>query len=259
MPTPFPGMNPYLERPGIWNQVHTSLIVDIQRFLTPVLRPHYHVAIEQRQYLTVLPPAEQATGIPDILVTSPPSEGLQEGASYAVAVAPTAPGALLAELLVPEEVKERYLEIRDVKSGLVITVIEILSPANKIGREGRDLYERKRFKILGSLTNLVEIDLLRIGQPFPMKVAAQGDYRILVSRSQSRPQADVYLFNVLDPIPDFPIPLRPGEQEPILSLNKILHTLYDQGGYDMIIDYEQPSQPPLSAENVTWLKSLSTG
>ncbi len=255
MPTPFPGMDPYLEQPGIWNQVHTSLIVDIQRFLTPILRPHYHVAIEQRQYLTVLPPDEQATGIPDVLVTSS-SRG---GANYALAAAPTAPGALVAELPVPQEIKERYLEIRDVESGLVITVIEILSPANKIGREGRDLYERKRFKVLGSLTNLVEIDLLRIGQPFPMKVSAQGDYRILVSRSQSRPRADVYLFDVPDLIPDFPIPLRPGEQEPVLALNKILHTLYDQGGYDMIIDYEHPPNPPLSDENAVWMKSLSAG
>ncbi len=254
MPTPFPGMDPYLERPGVWNQVHTSLIVDIQRFLTPILRPHYHVAIEQRQYLTVLPPDEQATGIPDILVTSSPLRGL----NYALAMAPTTPGPLVAELPVPEEVKERYLEIRDIKSGVVITVIEILSPANKIGREGRDLYERKRFKTLGSLTNLVEIDLLRIGQPFPMKISAQDDYRILVSRSQSRPRADVYLFDVPDPIPDFPIPLRPGEQEPILSLNKILHTLYDQGGYDMIIDYEQPPNPPLSDEDTVWMKLLST-
>lgn len=254
MPTPFPGMDPYLEQAGVWNQVHADLIVDIRRFLTPLLRPRYHIAIEQRQYLTVLPPDEQATGIPDVLVTSVP----RESSTYGVALAPTAPGALVAELPVPEEIKERYLEIRDVASGLVITVIELLSPANKIGREGRDLYGRKRFKILGSLTNLVEIDLLRTGQPFPMKVAAQGDYHILVSRSQSRPRADVYLFNVPDPIPDFPIPLRPGEQEPILVLNKILHSLYDQGGYDMIIDYGQPPNPPLSAENAVWMKSWLT-
>ena len=29
MPTPFPGMVPYLERPGLWVQVHADLIVDM--------------------------------------------------------------------------------------------------------------------------------------------------------------------------------------------------------------------------------------
>ena len=59
MPTPFPGMDPYLERRGIWEQVHTDLIVSIRRFLTPLLRPRYHVGIEERTSLAVLPPNEQ--------------------------------------------------------------------------------------------------------------------------------------------------------------------------------------------------------
>ena len=71
MPTPFPGMDPYVERRGIWEQVHTDLIVSIRRFLTPLLRPRYHVGIEERTYLAVLPPDEQGAGIPDVLITSP--------------------------------------------------------------------------------------------------------------------------------------------------------------------------------------------
>src|SRR5205823_713615 len=123
---------------------------------------------------------------------------------------------VVAELPMPEEVHERYLEIRTVPEQQMITVIEIVSPANKLSREGREQYENKRLKVLGSLTHLVEMDLLRIGQSLPMKVAIHNDYRILVSRSQYRPQADLYLFGVRDVIPAFPIPLRPGEAEPLL-------------------------------------------
>ena len=70
MSTPFPGMDPYLERPGIWQQVHADLIVDIRRFLTPLVRPRYYVAIEQRTYLTILPPSDSRVGVPDVLVVT---------------------------------------------------------------------------------------------------------------------------------------------------------------------------------------------
>jgi Protein of unknown function (DUF4058) len=156
----------------------------------------------------------------------------------------------------PEEVTERYLEIRTVPEQQVITVIEIVSPSNKLSREGHMQYESKRLKVLGSLTHLVEIDLLRAGQPFPMKAPGQHDYRILVSRSQHRPRADIYLFGVRDVIPTFPIPLRSGEAEPALPLNNILHELYDQGGYDLIIDYRQPPQQPLSEADAAWAMQL---
>jgi Protein of unknown function (DUF4058) len=165
---------------------------------------------------------------------------------------------LVAELPLPEEVTERYLEIRTVPEQQVITVIEILSPSNKLTREGRGQYEGKRLKVLGSATHLVEIDLLRSGHPFPMKAPGSNDYRIIIRRSQHRPRADIYLFGVRDLIPAFPIPLRPDETAPTLPLNHILHELYDQGGYDLIIDYRQPPQPPLSEGDAAWARQLVT-
>jgi len=217
MPGPFPGMDPYFEQRGLWEQVHADLIVDIRRFLTPLVRPQYHVAMPGQN-------------------------------------------PIVAELPMPEEVRERYLEIRDVTTHEVVTVIEILSPTNKLPGEGRAQYERKRMKVLASLTNLVEIDLIRAGQPFAVKasldVARSSDYRMIISRSQQRPRADLYLFSLRDPIPDIPIPLRPGETEPVLKLNQILHNLYDQGGYDLAIDYHQPPAPPLPDEDSRWAANL---
>lgn len=254
MPTPFPGMDPYLERRGIWEQVHTNLIVSIQRFLTPLLRPRYHVGIEERTYLAVLPPDQQSTGMPDVLIAKSQPSRSESGPMVAVADPVVAP--LVAELPLPEEVKERYLEIRALPDQQMITVIEILSPTNKSTREGRQLYEEKRLKVLGSLTHLVEIDLLRGGQPFAMKAPRQSDYRLVVSRSGRRPYADVYLFNLPDPIPDLPIPLRSGEEEPLVPLNQILHEVYDQGGYDLVIDYQQPAEPPLAEADAEWVAAI---
>jgi hypothetical protein len=255
MPTPFPGMDPYLERPGLWVQVHTNLIVDIQRFLNSLLRPRYHVAVEQHTYLSILPPDEQLVGIPDALVVAPDdSDG-----NVAVAVAPSATvQALEGELPLPEEVHQRYLEVHDTATSEVVTVIEIMSPANKTSQEGRIQYQRKRLKILSSLTNLVEIDLTRIGKPFPIKVQGKSDYRIVISRSTQRPKADIYLLSIRDKIPDFPIPLRKGETEPILPLNQILHDLYDLGSYDLVIGYHQTPKPPLSEKDAKWVAQLLT-
>jgi hypothetical protein len=250
-------MDPYLERRGIWEQVHTDLIVSIRRFLTPLLRPRYHVGIEERTYLAVLPTDEQGAGIPDVLITSP-QRAPDSAPTATTLTTPEAAQPLVAELPLPEEVTERYLEIRTIPEQQVITVIEILSPSNKLTREGRAQYEVKRLKVLGSATHLVEIDLLRAGLPFPMKAPGHNDYRIIISRSQHRPRADIYLFGVRDLIPAFPIPLRPGETEPTLPLNHILHELYEQGGYDLIIDYRQPPQSPLSAEDAAWARQLVT-
>ncbi len=241
---------------------HTSLIVALQHFLTPLLRPKYRVAVEQRVYLSLLPPKEQPSGKPDVMVMlKTPTVKQWVPSAVAIVESLEADPPLLGELPMPEEIKERYLEIRDTKTQEVITAIEILSPTNKESKDGWQQYERKRRKVLASSINLVEIDLLRGGKPFAMKVVGQNsvkasDYRIVISRSWQRPSADLYLFSVRQPIPSFLIPLRPGEPEPVLSLNRILHDLYDQGGYDLAIDYAEPADPPLSTEDVQWAAQL---
>jgi hypothetical protein len=90
---------------------------------------------------------------------------------------------------------------------------------------------------------VVEIDLLRAGDPLAPFLPQQSDYRILISRSQTYPQGEAYLFSVRDPIPDIPVPLRPGDPEPTLSLNELLHGLYERAGYDLTIDYRSKSPP----------------
>jgi hypothetical protein len=257
MPTPFPGMDPYLERPGVWEEVHTRLLVAIADALGPQVRPKYRVGVEQRTYLAVITPDEyELVGKPDVLVTAS-----RRQAQFVQETAPTVSLApKIAELPMPEEITERYLEVRDVVTGEVITAIELLSPTNKLTRDGRAQYERKRTTVLGSATHFIEIDLLRRGEPFPFWVRdgdAQSDYRIIVSRAQDRPQAVVYLFTIRDPIPDIPVPLQPGDAEPSVALNRLLHDVYDRAGYDLAVDYRQSPPPPqMAAQDVQWMQQL---
>ncbi len=256
MPTPFPGMDPYLEHPALWKEVHTGLSVAIADALGPQIRPRYRVSVERRTYLMTLTPNDyELVSKPSAPVTLPPWQ-----ASGAVPVN-TSIGVMprVAELPTPVETIERYLEIRDVVTGDVITTIELLSPANKASRTGQEQYARKRNEVLGNTTNLVEIDLLRAGEPFPFYLSgedARSDYRIVVSRVQHRPRADVYLFGLRDPIPDVPVPLQPGEVEPVLPLNQILHQLYDRAGYDLAVNYQKSPGPPLSDESAHWVNSV---
>jgi len=208
MPSPFSGMNPYLENPAHWPSIHHRLIVAIANNLAPKLNPNYFVAIEVRRY----------------------------------------------EL---ETIKQGYLEVKDIGSGEVVTTLEILSPINKKSGEGRDKYEKKRLKVLGSFTNLVEIDLLRKGRPIViLNNGFKTDYRILVSRSKARPKADLYAFNIPDKIPTFPLPLRDGDREPIIDLKAILDRIYDEGFYSRIIDYHQKPIPSLSKTDAVWADNL---
>ncbi|NEO12222.1 MULTISPECIES: DUF4058 family protein [unclassified Moorena] len=272
MPSPFPGMNPYLEKPEYWSQVHKSLIVLIAQSLNPQLRPKYRVAIEERVY-NATGDDSMLVGIPDDVVVQSSQSNHQDPSALVTVAAPSLKPMKIA-LPMTETVRERcsavlgvppmsdcikkwYLEVRKVETCKVITVIEILSPKNKRSAEGRSTYETKRQKILDSLTHLVEIDLLRQGKPMAMNTQAfQSHYRIVVSRSQERPQADLYAFNLPQAIPSFPLPLQPGDREPTVNLQQLLHQLYDQGSYDLAIDYSQNPPPPLSTADVAWVKQV---
>jgi hypothetical protein len=254
MPSPFPGMNPYLEHPELWSGVHLLLIADLTNSLAPQLRPKYRVSIEVRVYETT---GEQGllVGIPDLTVKRPLSTSQPTSTNVITAEPSTQP--LTVILPIPEIIRQGYLEVREVVTGEVVTVIEILSPVNKRPGEGRKTYENKRQKVLGSLTHLVEIDLLRSWKPMPIYgKKIESDYRILVSRNEKRPQGDLYTFNLQDKIPTFPLPLKAEDKEPIIDLQTIIDDIYDRAGYDLVIDYSQEPIPNLSEQDTVWVDNL---
>jgi maleate cis-trans isomerase len=254
MPNPFPGMNPYLENHEFWSEVHLLLIAILQESLVPQLVPKYRVAIEKRVY-EIKGEQSLLVGIPDVSVLRNPPARNPITSNVAVAAPATAP--VQVTLPMPEEVRERYLEIVDMATKEVVTVIEVLSPANKRPGKGREMYEEKRDKVFGSCTHLVEIDLLRRWEPLPvLETNIAANYRILVSRADRRPQADLYLFNIRDAIPCFPLPLRAPDVEPIVDLQALLNAVYDRAGYDFTVDYSCAPVPPLSETDAVWADAL---
>ncbi|MCW5849938.1 MAG: DUF4058 family protein [Anaerolineae bacterium] len=250
MPTPFPGMDPYLERPSLWTNVHTSLIIALRDDLAPRLRPKYYVAVEERSVR--LGPDELAFAVrPDVAIVRSAPGQTTEAASV------VGPSVLTVELPMAETIREVFLEMREVGTDRVVTVVEILSPTNKLPGPGRRDYEQKRLNLLGTLTHLVEIDLLRAGPPMPMLGYTEpSDYRILVSRAERRPQADLIAFSVRQPIPTFRLPLQPGDTEPEVDLTALLHGLYDRAGYDLRLNYRTAAEPPLTGEDAVWADAL---
>ena len=252
MPSPFPGMNPYLEHRDFWSQVHNWLIMIMAESLIPQLLPKYIVDTEIEVYLTT-PDRPLLVGLPDVTV-SRKENSASTGSNVAVAVA-AEPDRVTIPM--PVEVRHNYLEIRETSSKRVVTAIEILSPVNKRSGPDREKYERKRQGIFGSLTNLIEIDLLRSGKPMPLVGArVKSDYRILVSRGECRPRADMYAFNVQDKIPLFPVPLQSGDGEPVVDIKDLLDLVYDRARYDVRVDYSAEPMPRLSDGDAVWADGL---
>ncbi|MBD2437795.1 DUF4058 family protein [Nostoc sp. FACHB-110] len=258
MQYPFPGMNPYLENPDLWSEVHHRLITAIAIAISPPLRPKYRVAIEKRTYRMNTEDAI-LIGIPDVAILSAKQKEKQSNNTTAIATLPTdtADKSITVTLPLPLEIKEGYLEIREVSTGKVITVIEVLSPTNKRTKEGRKSYLEKREKILQSDTNLVEIDLIRSGDKMPILTnITDTDYRILVVRSDCLPSAQLFAFTVREAIPNFTIPLAKQEQEVELNLQNLLLEIYDQAGFELTLDYNQPPVPELLVKDREWLDRL---
>lgn len=258
MSSPFPGMNPYLENPSLWAGIHHRLITAIANDLAPKLRPKYIVAIEERVY-EVSGDTALLVGVPDVSLQSSPSS--TRSTELNLAVAPT-PHSVEVLLPLPEILTEAYLEIRAVETEEVLTIIEVLSPKNKQVGIGRLQYEAKRLKILGSGTHFVEIDLLRQGNPMAMVGNfEQSHYRIVVSPSETRPKAQLYGFNLQDKIPEFTVPLQTEKTQLSINLKSLLDQIYEQGSYDLRIDYSRPPIPALSEIDMVWvgeiLKSLT--
>jgi hypothetical protein len=261
MPSPFPGMDPYLEHPSAWPNIHHRLITAIADALAPQLLPKYQIVVEERIY--------QVEGDDSILIGAP-DVTVQQGkkvtelitkpiATSSLAVAEPLSKSLSkpisVTLTLPETIRQSYLEIREIGTAQVVTVIEVLSPVNKRPGKGRIDYENKRSMVFASSSNFVEIDLLRQWKPLPVEaVQPESTYRILVSGQEKRPQADLYAFNLPDAIPNFPLPLRSEDICPVVNLRLLLDGIYDRSGYSFVIDYHQPPIPVLSKQDTAWMQ-----
>src|SRR5262245_49591645 len=242
MPSPFPGMDPYLEG-SLWTTFHFAFGAEIVRQLAPKLRPRYLVLPVERFVMETPDDVTITTSTyPDVGV----AKGIRETAAGYSSSTIAAP--LHLATVIPEAVPHISIEIRDTANRQLVTAIEILSPTNKRG-EGRIEYLSKRRRILLSTAHLLEIDLLRHGQRVPMQQPLpSAEYFILLSRADERPITGVWPVMLSQPLPIVPIPLLSGDADVTLELQETFTAVYDLLGYDLAIDYAQPPDVPLEGK-----------
>ncbi len=250
MPSPFPGMDPYLEA-GLWPDVHNALASKIRAFLAPQLRPKYAARLEIYVVEDTSPESEIAIIYPDVEVlqlrtrreASPP---LQSGIV-------TTPPLLTLPIIQPVEIRIPSIEIRDTANNVLVSCVEILSPVNKREPNLTD-YRKKRQRLYNANVHLIEIDLLRRGtRPFNHPRLPEVPYLVTLTRAGSSVM-DVWPVKLQDTLPTIPVPLRNPDPDAVLNLQDALNAIYDEAGYDLSIDYTQTPPPPaFNNEDIEWM------
>jgi hypothetical protein len=250
MPSPFPGMNPYLEQEDVWQDFHDAMIPAIRDALSPLVSPHFIVKIQEHLYIHE-PEAKKRyrVGSGDVNLIRP-IDALGSGGDTATLAAP-------AHIVLPhvEMETQTFLEIRDRKDRELITVIEILSPTNKKPGPDREQYLAKRGNVLRSAAHFVEIDLLRGWPKMPGEEAPISDYSVMVSVVEERPRGDYWPIALKDPLPPIPIPLREPVSVAPLDLQSVLHYVFDRAYYKDYI-YEGSPIPVLGKDDLAWAQTV---
>ena len=252
MPSPFPGVDPYLEFGGRWPDMHQRLIAYTSEWLRPQLRPKYIARIEERIELR----PHGKVFIPDILVKERSKRLSETQVAYGSLVAdePQTIGVF------DEERRVSFIQVVEVASEEVVTLIEVLSPFNKIGR-GRAQYIERQDEILNTPVNLVEIDLLSrptatYARNFELHSPHDWRYIVSVSRIQRRTCVEVYAFPLRARLPRPKIPLLPEDTDAVLDLPAVYARCYKIGDYDLILDYSNPPPVTLTKTEEEWLEAL---
>jgi hypothetical protein len=255
MSSPFPGMDPFLENPGLWPDVHNSLIFVGRELLTQQLRPRYYVRIEERIYVSSEEDPGREILVPDLRIAERLAPFHGKATQPAAALQVAEPENLVT--LLDDEFHEPYLEVCDAQDRAVVAVIEVLSPSNKVpGSDGRASYQSKRAEILKSPSHWVEIDLLRKGSPTVPRIAGPYDYIVHASRAGERPKGLVWRILLSQRLPTINIPLKGEEKPAALDLQKALDLAYDRSGYEGMIDYRELPKVSLTEKQEAWADAL---
>ena len=251
MPSPFPGMNPYLEQDRVWHDFHERFIPSVAEAIAAQADPRYVVKIDEHVFIHELPDEPRRfAGRADVAVAHRGETPTPGPAGSALLEAPV-------QVQLPGIDAERisFVEIRDRDSWRLVTVIELLSPANKRPGADREQYLAKRAELLSGDVHFVEIDLLRGGPRLPLQDLPVCDYYVLVSRAEERPRAGVWPIALREPLPVVPIPLHAPDADATLDLQAVLHRIYDAARYQNYI-YATPPQPPLRTNDASWAMQL---
>jgi hypothetical protein len=215
-------MDPYLEDERLWPLFHHQFVMTLYQTLLPQLVDRYRARAVQRHYVT-----EQA------LFTS----------------------------VIREQHQEEFLEVRQRTDGKLITLVEVVSPTNKLVPSGRQTYLNKREEAKLQGANLVEVDLVLQGLP-TLEYSRDGlpdwDYAVTVTRATQPERYEIYSATLQKRLPRFRLPLAADDRDTVLDLQASFSRCYDQGAFSSKIDYSRDPQLALQDEDRTWLNEVLT-
>ena len=258
MPSPFPGMDPFLE--DFWFDFHGSFGGYAKGVLNPNLPPDHVARVETDVYIHELSAEERQIGRRRKVAEGDASVNLLETRDVGGSATATAGGVAVAEPTafgaIPGAFEERTRKvvIRDKFGEEVVTVIELLSPVNKVRH--RDAYLQKRAALLDTPVHLVEIDLLRQGRRLPIDDCPESDLLVSISVAERRPVLDLWTIGLRDTLPVLPVPLRDGGIVPF-DLRLVLDRIYEASAYDRQL-YLRPPVPPLRPADAAWAAGVLT-
>lgn len=264
MPSPFPGMDPWLEDTAIFPDFHQRFINHLSDMLNDLMPPPFYSSISTRVWMEE---SERRVEL-DIDVLNPLGNGFHANGSHqgGIALLDRKKSSLVEIVahLSDEEMSEAFLEIYTSGGEELVTSIEFLSPSNKTpGSGGRDLYRAKQQELFAASVNIVEIDFLRRGTHatlVPLSILKQQvgrfDYHACIHFEDRRDSFIVAPFMLADVLPTIPIPLT-AEIAPVeIDLKKVVDRCYAAGAYQRRIHYEQPAEPPLTADQTEWAEKI---
>jgi Protein of unknown function (DUF4058) len=220
MPSPFPGMDPYLEGEKIWPAFQHHLLACLYQTLLPGLVDRYRARVGQRRYATT-----------QALFTS----------------------------IIREDHEEEFIEIRQRNDSRLITLVDVVSPTNKTTAEGRQAYLDKRKEAKSSNANLVEIDLVLQGNPM-LDYSRDGlpdwDHAVTVTRATQPERYEIYTATLQKKLPKFRLPLAGDDRDTVVDLQSTFSRCFDLGNFPSLIDYQLDPPTKLEEEDRRWMNEM---
>ncbi len=252
MPSPLPGMDPYIETPDIWSDFHGDMAAEMRAELNRVLQPRYVARLTPHVTYEIVEIAERHHIRPDVGSWQPQPPSGERANEVAVTTATSVESVV--EMDIP--LRLYTVEVRETDTLRLVTAIEMLSPVNKRpSHEAYHDYQRKRRALLRSTTHLLEIDLLRGGERAPLaRPVPRAPYYVILSRVNRRPYVEVWPIQLWEKLPVLPVPLLEPDPDATLDLGAVVAAVYDRGAYARLIDYHRSPPPPaLSDTETIWL------
>lgn len=259
MPSPFPGMDPWLEGPGVFPDIHDALIFLLREALNAVLPKGFRARGANRIWMD-----EERHRQPDVSITRPPEWNAPPEGGVAIEMFTRLGMLTVQTAFQPDPVVEQYVEIRSTTGDRLVTAVEVLSITNKTpGEAGRGSYRQKQSEFRTGRVNLVEIDLLRGGAhttSIPVhelrRRAGAFDYHVCVTAAGVPGRFFVAPFRLTDRMPTIAIPLE-GDAEPVsIDLQPLFDRAYDTGRYADSDYLSRPPVPPLTPDQQAWAEGV---